>query len=73
MVTQRIGSRWWAARRILFTAALVMPLAACGHSDLRAPCGPVASAFGAVSILFPLRPPEVGASIDCGPLKPANG
>jgi hypothetical protein len=62
-------------RQVLLAALIVFPLGGCGHSDLKAPCGPVAQTLAATVLpfLFPLWPPAAIASFDCGPLKPANG
>jgi hypothetical protein len=73
MAARLTKHRQRTARRMALALSLAMPLTACGHSDLRAPCGPLAAApIAAILSFFPLRSPAAGASSDCGPLTPAN-
>jgi hypothetical protein len=74
MAARLTKHRQRTARRMALALSLALPLAACGHSDLRAPCGPLAAAIPMATFfsLFPLWPPAAEASSNCGPLKPAN-
>ena len=58
---------------IFFGCALVVALAGCAHSDLKAPCGPLPLAYASAPEI-----PEPFKSMDmqmheCGPVRSVNG
>ena len=58
---------------IFFGCALVVALAGCAHSDLKAPCGPLPLAYAsAPEIPEPFKTMDMQMH-ECGPMRSVNG